>query len=133
MRSLCRSVATPTDGCKALSPGGDLSGVRAAAVELERRVNLTDALSIVLLMAAKRDPAYERAAAKWLLRFARERPQAGLDDLKIALDALLLLRDGRTQAHHALRMLAGRQRLGDVIGLTDPPGTPDNAKRSPHP
>lgn len=100
---------------------GDLSGVRAAAVELERRVNLADALGIVLLMAAKRDPAYERAAAKWLVRFARERPQVGLDELKTALDALLLLRDGRTQAHHALRMLAGRQRLGDVIGLTDPP------------
>src|SRR4051812_377534 len=84
-------------------------------------MNLADALSIVLLMAAKRDPAYERAAAKWLIRFARERPHAGLDDLKTALDALLLLRDGRTQAHDALRMLAGRQRLGDVIGLTDPP------------
>jgi len=54
------------------------------------------------------------------MRFARERPHVGLDELKTALDALLLLRDGRTQAHHALRMLAGRQRLGDVIGLTNP-------------
>jgi hypothetical protein len=60
-------------------------------------------------------------AIKWLVRFARERPQVGLDELKTALDALLLLRDGRSQAHHALRILAGRQRLGDVIGLTDHP------------
>jgi hypothetical protein len=78
-------------------------------------------LSIVVLMAAKRDPAYERAAAKWLVRFARERPQAGLDDLKTAVDALLLLRDGRDHPLHALRMLAGRQRLGDIVGLTDSP------------
>ena len=64
------------------------------------------------------------------MRFARERPEVGLDELKTAPDALLLLRDERTQAHHALRMLAGRQRLGDVIGLTDgPSATPETTPR----
>jgi hypothetical protein len=67
--------------------------VRAAAAELERRINLTDALSIVLLMAAKRDPAYDRAAARWLVRFAR-------------------------------------QRLGDVIGLSERPHAADSHERS---
>src|SRR4051794_19656282 len=33
-----------------------------------------------------------------------------------------------SDATGSLRMLAGRQRLGGVIGLTDPPKTPDNSE-----
>ena len=42
-------------------------GVRAAAAELGHRINLVDALGIVLLMAARKDGGYERAAAKLLV------------------------------------------------------------------
>jgi hypothetical protein len=53
---------------------GDLPGVRSAVIELPR-INLADALAIVVLMAADKDPAYERAATRWLARLAN--PQDG--------------------------------------------------------
>jgi hypothetical protein len=108
----------PAVGRRTGAPRSSAASARgSAAAPLAWRPYATSAL------AARRDPAYERAATKWLARFARERPAAGLDDVKTALDALLLLRDRRAHAHHALRMLAARHRLGDVIGLTDTPGT----------
>ncbi len=65
-----------------------MAGVRAAAAELGHRINLVDALGIVLLMAARQDGGYERAAAKWLARLALERPAVRLDDLRVALTTL---------------------------------------------
>jgi hypothetical protein len=69
---------------------GDLAGVRSAASEL-RQINLADALAIVLLMSTTQDPAYQRAATRWLTRLASERPSIGLQDLHTALDALQAL------------------------------------------
>ena len=63
---------------------GDLVGVRAAAAELGHAVNLVDALAVVLLMAARDDDAFDRAATKWLARFALERPAAGLTTCALA-------------------------------------------------
>lgn len=54
---------------------GNLTIVDAAARELPH-VDLADALKILRLMADKRDPRYERAAARWAARAAHER---GLD------------------------------------------------------
>jgi hypothetical protein len=95
---------------------GDLSGVRAAASELPR-INLADALAIVLLMAATEDPAYERAATRWLARLASERPTVTLQDLAAAAAALLALR-GATPAHATLAELCARYDVGAVIGLS---------------
>ena len=53
----------------------NLTIVDAAARDLPR-VELLDALKILMLMADKQDPRYERAAARWAARAAHER---GLD------------------------------------------------------
>ena len=51
---------------------GNLTIVDAAARDLPH-VDLADALKILRLMADKRDPRYERAAARWAARAAHER------------------------------------------------------------
>jgi hypothetical protein len=81
-----------------------------------RQINLADALAIVLLMSAHQDPAYQRAARRWLTRLASERPSIGLQDLRIAVDALQALA-GTQPAHAALAELCARHHVGDVIGL----------------
>ena len=96
---------------------GDLVGVRAAAAELGHKVNLVDALAVVLLMAARDDDAFDRAATRWLARFALERPAAGLDDLRLGLSALEALPYNGEAARLTLAKLCARHRLDDVIGL----------------
>ena len=96
---------------------GDLAAVRAAAAELGHRVNLVDALAIVLLMAAREDDAYERAATRWLARLVWERPAVGLEDLREALAALELLPRDPAAAKHALTAFCERQGLTRVVGL----------------
>lgn len=66
---------------------GKLDQIRDAAAELPR-VDLVDALHICLLMGAEDDERYARAAARWLARFALERPRVGLEDLRLGLRAL---------------------------------------------
>ncbi len=66
---------------------GRLPQIHAAALELPH-VELIDALRIVLLMRAADDERYDRAATRWLARFALERPSARLEDLQLALHAL---------------------------------------------
>lgn len=100
---------------------GDLAGVRAAAAELGHRVNLVDALSVVLLMAARDDDAFDRAATKWLARFALERPAAGLADLRLGLCALEALPYNREAARVTLCELCARHSLDDVVGLLATP------------
>ncbi len=50
---------------------GDLSPIRRAAADLPR-FPLEDALLICVLMAEQDSPAFERAAVRWLARFALE-------------------------------------------------------------
>ncbi|MEA2192967.1 MAG: hypothetical protein QOI73_3088 [Solirubrobacteraceae bacterium] len=96
---------------------GDLVGVRAAAAELGHKVNLVDALSVVLLMAVRDDEAFDRAATRWLARLALERPAVGLDDLRLGLSALEALPYNRDAARMTLAELCERHRLDDVVGL----------------
>jgi hypothetical protein len=64
--NVCVSIkGRPYTWLRASLQRGDLAGVRCAAIEL-RQVNLADALAIVLLMSANQDPAYQRAATRWL-------------------------------------------------------------------
>src|SRR5439155_1232228 len=99
---------------------GDLAGVRAAATELGGNVNLADALSIVLLMAARRDDAYDRAAVRWLARFLCERPAIALEDLRLGLTALDALPHNPAAARTVLADLCERYRLDGVVGLLEP-------------
>ena len=96
---------------------GDLAGARAAAAELGHQLNLVDALSMVLVMAAQGDRRYDRAAAKWLARLAYERPALGLSDLRLGLSALETLPRDAEAGKRRLADLCRRHRLENVIGL----------------
>jgi hypothetical protein len=96
---------------------GDLAGVRAAAAELGHRVNLVDALSVVLLMAQRDDDAFDRAATRWLARLVVERPAVGLEDLRRGLAALEALPANGAAARRELAELCERHRLDGVVGL----------------
>jgi hypothetical protein len=63
----------------------DIALVRAAAAELPH-VGLGDALKIVWLYRED-DQLYERAAVRWIGRFALEAPAATLEDVQTALSA----------------------------------------------
>src|SRR4051794_32243473 len=76
----------------------DLAGAKAAAAELDH-VTLTDALSIVVLMAECGDRALDRAAARWLARLVAEHRAVGLGELRHALTALESLARDADDAH----------------------------------
>jgi len=65
---------------------GNLRLIRGAAAELPQ-VQLHDALAILPVIAEQEPAKYERAACRWLARFALER-QVGLEEVGEALAAL---------------------------------------------
>ena len=99
---------------------GDLAGARSAAAEIGR-LNLADAASVVALMAAARDPAYERAAVRWLARLAAERPGIALDQFAAAAAALVAL-PSSARARAELAAICTRQNISGVDGLIGHPG-----------
>src|SRR4051812_13569515 len=100
---------------------GNLAIVRAAAAELPA-VDLGDALSICLLMSAREDERYERAAVRWLARLALERPALGLTDLREGLVAFEALPHNPTAARQALIELCQRIDLpGALRALKEAP------------
>lgn len=78
---------------------GNLRLIRLTAAELPG-VQLHDALAILPVIAAKEPAKYERAACRWLARFALER-QTDLEALGRALTALDELPE-RPEARRAL-------------------------------
>ncbi|GAC1435355.1 MAG: hypothetical protein NVSMB51_04630 [Solirubrobacteraceae bacterium] len=93
---------------------GNLALVQAAALELAS-VDLADALSILLLMSARDDDRYDRAATRWIARFALERPSARLEDLQLGLTALEALPYSAGAARQTIRSLCERHGLGEVV------------------
>lgn len=90
---------------------GQLDQIRDAAAELPQ-VDLVDALAVCLLMSAQRDARYDRAATRWLARFALERQGVTLADVRTAVAALKVL------PHDPV---GGRRTLGELCaahGLT---------------
>jgi hypothetical protein len=77
------------------------------------KLSLGDALSLLFLMAAKRDESFERAALRWLARFVQEVPAATLEEAQLVLGALAMLdrleKDGTAQ--EALQALCRRHGL----------------------
>jgi len=65
-------------------------------------VPLKEALRLVALYAEKEDPKFEKAAARWLVRLAVEKPDLSLCDLQFVLAALDAL---PTRPESALRVL----------------------------
>lgn len=69
---------------------GDLSRVRSLAADMPR-IGLEDALRICLLM--RDHDGYERAAVRWLGRFALEARDVAIEDVQAAAAALDALPD----------------------------------------
>lgn len=69
---------------------GNLNLIRAAAAELPR-VNLADALEVCLLLRDHDPSRFERAAVRWLGRFALEAKGVTIPALETAAAALRLL------------------------------------------
>src|SRR5947209_2624261 len=88
---------------RALDTGNEAL-VTAAALELPR-IALEDALQICLVLRGSDPARYERAAVRWLGRFALEARGATIDDLRRAADALYALPDRTTDAMERLQQL----------------------------
>jgi hypothetical protein len=127
--SSCRSRAIRT-------PGSDRRSCEATCRAFDQRrlscprINLADALGIVLLMGDHDDPVYERAAFRWVARLASERPNIGLQELAATVRALQALA-GTRPARAALAELCARHQVGAVVGLSAPrsPAEPNGAHR----
>lgn len=85
------SQGSPYARFKKAVDAGNLLQIRTAAAELPQ-VQLHDALAILPVIAAQEPAKYERAATRWLARFALERP-VGLEEIGAALAALERLPD----------------------------------------
>ena len=94
---------------------GDLATAISEASELPR-LNLSDALAIVLLMADKGHPSFSRAGAKWVARLGVEH-QLGLEDLRYALEAVAALLHHPAHARRNLIDICVRYELSAAVGL----------------
>jgi hypothetical protein len=79
---------------------GNLTLIRGAAAELPR-VSLEDALQVCLVIREHEPQAFDRAARRWLARYAGV-PGATLDQLAVAVAAFQLM---RKQPELALELL----------------------------
>jgi hypothetical protein len=87
-----RSDSIPYASFRAAVDGGNLQRVQQLAKSLGGPVKLDDALRICLLMRDGDPERYERAAVRWLGRFALEARGVTIDDVQEAarlLDELL--------------------------------------------
>jgi hypothetical protein len=89
--------------------GGDLAAIREAARDGPSVVTLADAVRVLMLMVEADDPAYERAAVRWLARFTGECGGATLGEAQAALEALEALPE--PDAHATLITLLKRHRM----------------------
>ena len=94
---------------RALEIGNELL-VLAAARELPR-VGLEDALRICLLIRDGDPERYERAAVRWLGRFALEAQGVTIDALRAAADALDALPEHTNDAMERLQALCAVYRM----------------------
>ena len=80
---------------------GNLQLIEAAAAELPK-VSLEDALAILIVLAQRGDPRFERAAARWVGRLLTETP-TGLSDARFALALVERLPECRDALHGLAR------------------------------
>jgi hypothetical protein len=88
---------------RALDTGNEAL-VTAAALELPR-IALDDALRICLVLRGGDPTRYERAAVRWLGRFALEGQRVTIADLRLAADALDTLTRRPGEAMERLQQL----------------------------
>jgi len=92
---------------------GNVTEALSTAAEL-RFVALAEALELTLLLADGEPQKYERAAARWHLRFAQEIPHVGLRE-SLAVLALLTAIPANRLAAGALAELLSRRRSCEQI------------------
>ena len=90
---------------------GNKTLVIAAARELPH-VDLNDALRICLVLRDGDPEQYERAAVRWLGRFALEARGVTIDALRLAADALDALPDCAAEAMESLQRLCVAHGMG---------------------
>ena len=95
---------------RALEIGNELLVV-AAARELPR-IALDDALRICLVLCDGDPDRYQRAAVRWLGRFALEARGVNIEDLRLAAEALDALRDRTADAMERLQDLCVAHGVG---------------------
>ena len=76
----------------------------------------TDALALVVLMAAREHPAFDHAAAQWVGRLTVERGLS-VEELHFALAAVAALPHHPDDARRRLADICARHRVLSVIGL----------------
>jgi hypothetical protein len=92
----------------------NLPAAEAAAHELGR-LSLADALLLLLLIADKQPEKFERAAVRWVGRFAVETSGVRVPDLQLLLGAVAGLRDPVPRVPlETIASVADRFRLGSV-------------------
>lgn len=90
---------------------GNATLVTAAALELPR-VALDDALRICLVLRGGDRDRYERAAVRWLGRFALEGRSVTVADLRSAAEALAILPERAAEAMERLQQLCLEHGVG---------------------
>jgi hypothetical protein len=89
---------------------GDLEWIRRHAAELAP-IGLSDALRICLIVRDREPEQYEKAAVRWLGRFALEAPRASVEDVRLASEALEELPADPEAAMEQLAVLCRRHSL----------------------
>jgi hypothetical protein len=91
---------------------GDLERVRLAASECER-IDLEEALGILLLIADQEPEIYERAAVRWLGRLFASRPGLGFDVAGQVLDEMAEI-SGPNRAVARSRIALALRQVGEI-------------------
>ena len=89
---------------------GDLEWLRRHAAELAP-ISLADALRICLIVRDREPEQYEKAAVRWLGRFALEALRATVEDVRLAAEALEELPEDPESAMEQLAVLCRRHSL----------------------
>jgi hypothetical protein len=89
---------------------GDLDWIRQHAAALAP-IGLSDALRICLIVRDREPDQYEKAAVRWLGRFALEAPRASVEDVRLAAEALEQLPEDPEGTMEQLGVLCRRHAL----------------------
>ena len=87
---------------------GNVTEALSAAAELQF-VSLAEALELTLLLAYREPEKYERAAARWHLRFAQEVPRVDLRESMAVLALLAAIPANRLAATALAELLSQRR------------------------
>lgn len=87
---------------------GSATEALSAASELQL-VGLAEALELTLLLADKEPEKYERAAARWHLRFLEEVPNVDLRESQAVLALLVAITSNRLAATALAELLSRRR------------------------